>query len=164
MSELREGLLSTRADFVAALAQGVEMAADRGCRDLCWLDADFASWPLSEPALLDALTRWALPHRRLHLLASQFDTLRSRHPRFVQWRRRFDHVVSARQYDPDELPAGGPLASLLAPGLFSLKLLDQRAWRAVCSFQTAELIVAREWFDAVEQRAVESFAASTLGL
>lgn len=164
MSELVEGLLSSRANFVAALAQGLDMAAQRGCRELCWMDLDFAQWPLSDPAVVESLTRWALPHRRLHLLAARFDGLRSRHPRFVQWRQRFDHVVSARQYDLDDLPAGSPCAVLLAPGLFCLKLLDQRAWRAVCSFQTAELIGAREWFDAVEQRAVESFAASTLGL
>lgn len=164
MSELPEGLVTSRADFVETLTKGISVAAERGCREFCWMDPDFSQWPLSDPAVLDALTRWALPHRRLHLLAAQFDTLRSRHPRFVQWRQRFHHVISARQFAPDELPAGGPLAAMLAPGLFSLKLLDSRAWRAVCSAETADLIGTREWFDAIEQRAADSFAASTLGL
>lgn len=161
---LSEGILTSRADFVGALHLGIQMAAARGCRELCWMDADFGAWPLSDAEVLQALTQWALPHRKLRLLAAGFDGLRGRHPRFVHWRQRYDHVVVARQYEPDDLPAGGPQGLLLAPGLFSLRLIDARAWRAVCSSQTPDLLGSREWFDAVEQRGVDSFTASTLGL
>lgn len=164
MSTLAEGLVNSRADFVEALRQGVLMAAEQGCRELCWLDVDFQRWPLSEPAVLDALKSWALPHRRLRLLAADFEALRRNHPRFVHWRKHWDHVVMARQFVLDDLPAGGPMALMLAPGLFSLRLLDGRSWRASISFQTPDLLGAREWFDAIEQRATEAFPASTLGL
>lgn len=164
MAELTEGLLNSRADFVAALRQGLQLAATQGCRELCWLDNDFSQWPLSEPEVLDALSRWALPHRRLHLLAAHYEELRRLHPRFVLWRRHWDHVVTAAQYQADDLPSGGPQALMLAPGLFTLRLLDGRAWRAACSFQKADQIAAREWFDAIEQRSTEAFPASTLGL
>lgn len=161
---LREGILNSRADFVGALRLGLDLAAARGCRELCWMDADFGVWPLSDAEVLQALSQWALPHRKLRLLAAGFDDLRARHPRFVHWRQRYDHVVTARQYDPDDLPAGGPQGLMLAPGLFSLRLLDSRSWRAACSFQTPDLLGSREWFDAIEQRGLDSFTATTLGL
>jgi hypothetical protein len=161
---MSEGLISSRADWVAALRQGLLTAAAQGCRELCCFDSDFSQWPLSEQPVLDALTQWVLPHRRLRLLAAQYDDLRRVHPRFVVWRRHFDHVIADRQYSADELPSDGPQALLLAPGLFTLRLIDARSGRAVCSLEAGAQIGAREWFDAIEQRSHEAFSATTLGL
>lgn len=164
MDELREGIINGREAFVQALRDALHLAAKRGCRELCCMDADFAAWPLSEASVLEALTQWAYPHRRLMLLATQFDELRRRHPRFVQWRRTWDHVVSARQYQRDDLERNGPVGLLLAPGLVSLRLLDAQHGRAALSVRAADEIATRDWFDAVWQRSEESFSATTLGL
>lgn len=161
---MTEGVLNGREAYVQALRQGLSMAGAQGCRELCCLDSDFSAWPLSEPMVLDALTAWALPHRKLLIAAASFDVIAHRHPRFVAWRRTWDHVVQARRFDPDDLAPGGPVGVLLAPGLFSLRLLDAARWRAAVSLQSADAIPAREWFDAVWQRSTDSFSASTLGL
>ena len=98
---LRAGLVETAEEVRQLLRQALLLAASQGGRELCWLDTDFAAWPLSDPELLDALHRWALPHRRLRLLAAlDYEALRRVHPRFVQWRQLHDHVVQARAFDP----------------------------------------------------------------
>lgn len=159
-----EGIITGRQAFVQALRDGLQLTAEQGGRELFWLDADFVAWPLSEPAVLESLKQWALPHRQLRIAAAQFDELRRLHPRFVQWRQTWDHVVQAAQYQAEDVGVGRPVGLLQAPGLFSLRLLDAQQWRAVISVRTAEEIIAREWFDAVWQRASASFPASTLGL
>ena len=163
---LQPGLVESSAEVRQMLRQALQRAAEEGGRELCWLDPDFADWPLSEAALLDALHRWALPHRKLRLLSTHYETLRRVHPRFVQWRQTHDHVVQARAFDPADLaersnPA--PMGLLLAPGLLTLKLWTPS--RASLSLHdTREEAMAGEWFDAIEQRSADSFASSTLGL
>ncbi|WP_377155538.1 hypothetical protein ACFJIX_26210 [Roseateles sp. UC29_93] len=164
---LTPGLVETAAEVRQMLQQALQRAAEQGGRELCWLDPDFAHWPLSDPALLDALHRWALPHRKLRLLAAHdYETLRRVHPRFVQWRQAHDHVVQARAFDPADLAersTPAPMGLLLAPGLLTMKLWTPA--RASLSVQDArEEAMAREWFDAIEQRSADSFASSTLGL
>ncbi|QPF74420.1 hypothetical protein G8A07_16830 [Roseateles sp. DAIF2] len=161
---LEEGIITGREAYQQTLREALQLAATQGCRELWAMDADFAAWPLGEPEVLATLKQWALPHRKLRLLAAQYDDLRRLHPRFVDWRRSWDHVVAAAEYQREELGSGGPVGMLLAPGLFSLRLLDAAQWRAAYSVRTADEIAAREWFDAVWQRSSESFPASALGL
>lgn len=164
---LKPGLVETPAEVRQMLRQALQLAAEQGGRELCWLDPDFADWPLSEATLLDALHGWALPHRKLRLLANNdYETLRRVHPRFVQWRQTHDHVVQARAYDPTDLAersTPAPRGLLLAPGLLTMKVWTPA--RASLSMHDArEEAMAREWFDAIEQRSADSFASSTLGL
>jgi hypothetical protein len=164
---LQPGLVESAAEVRQMLRQALQRAAEEGGRTLCWLDPDFADWPLSDPELLDALHRWALPHRKLRLLATHhYETLRRVHPRFVQWRRTHDHVVQAHSFDPADLAersTPAPRGLLLAPGLLTLKLWTPS--RASLSLHDArEEAMAGEWFDAIEQRSAASFASSTLGL
>jgi uncharacterized protein with von Willebrand factor type A (vWA) domain len=161
---LEEGIISGRQAFVQTLREALQLAAAEGCRELWALDTDFALWPLSEPEVLAALKQWALPHRKLRLLAAQYEDLRRLHPRFVDWRRRWDHVVEARQFQAEDLAGGALQGLLLAPGRFSLRLFEAVQARAAYSVRTADEIAAREWFDAIWQRSSESFSASVLGL
>lgn len=161
---LQEGVISGREAWSAALAECLQHAARQGCRELWAWDADFRAWPLSSPEVLEALRQWALPHRRLRLLAQEYEGLRRVHPRFVAWRQHWDHVIEARAYLPEELSGGGPQGLLLGQGLFSLRLLDAAQARGAYSVRPADEMAAREAFDAVWQRSCESFAASTLGL
>ncbi|MGS0756252.1 hypothetical protein ACVBEH_17410 [Roseateles sp. GG27B] len=113
-------LFEGRTAFTEAVRQALMRACAEGRRDLFCLDADFVAWPWSDAELLAALTDWARPPRRLHLLAWQFDDLRRRHPRFVQWRTTWGHCVLARACEPDGAAVGalvGAAAPQLAAGL-----------------------------------------------
>jgi hypothetical protein len=139
------------------------IAAAEGCREIHAWDASFADWPLSDAALLGALSAWARPGRCLHLLAWQYDDLARRHPRFVRWRRDHGHCVSARAIEPELRLDAAPEALLLV-GDWSLRLFDRHLWRGELSEQPAARLRAREWIDAVTQRSADSFAPTTLGL
>lgn len=173
MDALQNHAFTGRGDYVAALKDLLLRACAAGCRDIHCLDtanAGFVEWPWSDPAVLDALTRWAGAGRRLHLLAAQYDDLRRRHPRFVQWRVTWGHCVEARAYEEGAAEQAGKPAlesALIASGgesMFSLRLFDAEHWRGAVSIESADALRTREWFDALAQRSCESFAATTLGL
>lgn len=152
--------------FVAALRQAVIAATSQGCREMFWVDGNFVDWPLSDTAVLAALTAWARPPRQLTMLALEFESLRLRHPRFVQWRSTYGHCVQARAVDPElasSFTGGGVAAALLAPPL-SLRLFDVPSGRGTVSLEAVDALRTRERFDALAQRSCESFAATTLGL
>jgi hypothetical protein len=152
---------SGRSDFQRHLA--ALLGAAEPHRELHAWDASFVDWPLSDPTLLAALTAWARPGRRLHLLAWQFDDLAQRHPRFVRWRRDRGHCVSARAVEPETRLDDAPEA-LLVVGPSSLRLFDRQLWRGELSATPAARLRAMAWIDAVTQRSAESFASTTLGL
>lgn len=155
-------IITSRSDFVQALRDGFALAAAQGCRELLLSDPDFADWPLGEPAVLDHLTRWAFAHRKLTMLGRHFDEVSRRHARFVSWRRQWSHVIECRSPDGDdehEVPT-----VLLAPGLVTLRLLNPIQYRASWSVDEGDAVRAREHLDALLQRSVEAFPATTLGL
>jgi len=155
-------IITSRSDFRQALRDGFALAAQQGCRELFLSDPDFSDWPLGETAVLDHLTRWAFAHRRLTLLGGHFDDVPRRHVRFAQWRRQWSHLIDCRSPEEDdehEVPT-----MLLAPGLFTLRLLNPVQYRASWSTDEADAVRAREQLDALLQRSVEGFPATTLGL
>ncbi len=156
------GPIDSRGGFLAAVRALLAEAAEAGGRTLLLVDADFADWPLGEPAVVDALAAWAQPHRRLVLLAGSFDELPRRHPRWVQWRRSYSHVVDCRLHD--EQDAGSLPTLLLVDARVGLKIADKRHWRGRWSRDAADL---RRWIDDVDarvQRSSTSFPATVLGL
>lgn len=155
-------IIASRSEFHDALREAFALVADKGCREVFISDTDFADWPLGERAVIDSLTRWAYAHRKLTVLAQSFDEFQRRYPRWVQWRKQWSHVVECRT--PDEADAGQVPGLFLAPGIVTLRVLDPVHYRASMSFDEADAILARENIDALLQRSVEAFPASTLGL
>jgi hypothetical protein len=148
-------------DVVDAIRTLLRQALSEGVRELWWSDVDFAEWPLNEPALIEALTQWARPHHRLHLFAQHYDEVARRHPRFVRWRRDFDHVVQAwRATEPDAAAHPG----LCIAGDRLLELLDRDHWRAKRSDEPGDARRGREQLDAILQRSTPGFPGTTLGL
>lgn len=155
-------LITSRGDFRAAITHAFAQAADAGARELFLMDPTFADWPLSEPEVIDSLTRWAEPHRRLTLLAGSFDDLSRRHARWAEWRRHWAHVVECRcnaEIETAKVPT-----VLLAAEVACVRLLDREHYRGTSSNLRSDLVRARETTDAVLQRSSEAFAVTTLGL
>ncbi|WAC72295.1 hypothetical protein OU995_22450 [Roseateles sp. SL47] len=164
--ELQDGVYESRDEIQQLLRHVLQVCAEQAGRELCWMDTDFGDWPLSDAALLEELHGWALPHRRLRLLAADYEPLRRAHPRFVQWRQWHDHVVTAKAFEPadsSERSQPSPIGVVLAPGLLVFKRWTPT--RASLTLRHArEEATTKEWFDAIEQRSTDSFAGSTLGL
>jgi len=154
--------ISTRLEFHEALRSAFAEVSKIGCREVFLCDEDFADWPLSDAQVIDALTGWVLPHRKLTMPARHFDEVMRKHARFTQWRRTYAHVIDCRALDDDEntqLPS-----MLVAPPLVCVRLFDRERYRGGVSHEAGDILRNRELFDAVSQRSIESFPASTLGL
>lgn len=163
MSDLQtDRPIASRGEFHDALRQAFAEAAHVGCREMFLCDVDFADWPLGEPGVIDDLTRWALAHRKLTLLAQSFEAVVRRHARFVQWRRQWSHVVECRALEdaePGELPV-----AMLADGVIAVRVFDAVHWRGSLSHDAGDLTRCREAIDEALARSTQAFPATTLGL
>ena len=160
MSELPT--ITSRAEFGAAVAWGVQTAALRSARRLWFADPHFADWPLDDPVLLDHVTAWLrLPQRRLVLLAESYDDVVRSKPRFVAWRRHWAHAVEA--WSPQDLPANLP-TWLLDDGPVCVAVADRVHWRGRCTVDPRETQLRRQELDAVLQRSETAFPVNQLGL
>lgn len=162
MSTPATRLIESRTEFQAALRQAFAGIASAGPRELWMCDEDFADWPLNEPQVVEPLSRWAMGHRTCTVLALNYEAIQRRHPRWVQWRRERSHVVHCRA--PAEADRLNLPCVLLAPGLLCLRLVDRALYRGSVSTELADAVRERDHLDALMQRSVDAFPASTLGL
>jgi hypothetical protein len=155
--------LSSRGEFAAALRWALAEADARNARNLLWIDPDFEPWPLDDPALLEALTRWLQrPQRRLTMLAEHYELVPGAHARFTGWRRHWSHALDARLRGEEET---GILPTLvLDDGPVCVELIDRAHWRGRCSFDARQAQHWREQTDVLIQRSTPGFPVSHLGL
>jgi hypothetical protein len=155
-------LIEGRTEVIGAWRQLLLGAADAGVRELRCIDPDFTEWPLDEPAVLDALLRWARPPgRMLRMVAQDFGALERKHPRFTAWRRDWSHRFEALQ--PVESSAG-ELPTLLLADRQAIELLDRERWRARRLLEPAERRALMEQCEAIAQRCEPAWPPTTLGL
>ncbi|MDH4061667.1 MAG: hypothetical protein OEU94_12720 [Aquincola sp.] len=150
-----------RVAFADALRHSLAHALQARTRELCFVDPDFESWPLDDPAVLGALGAWArLPERRLIVVAASFEAMPRRFARFTEWRRTWAHVVEAHvtEVEPSQIP------TLLLAGEASLMLADRQRWRGHGLTSDKEVADWREVVDVLLQRSEPGFGANTLGL
>ena len=95
MSTQAGGLITTRSEFHEALRNAFALAAAQGSHELWLCDDDFADWPISERAVIEHLTQWAMSVRRITLVARSFDEVARRHARWIEWRRQWSHIPAA---------------------------------------------------------------------
>lgn len=162
MSTEPASLITSRAEFHAALRHAFEQLASVGAREVWLCDEDFADWPLGERAIVELLTQWAASSRKLTLVARHFDEVARRHARWVAWRRDWSHIVSCRTNT--ELAIGEFPTVLLGLGTVSVRLSDNVHHRGRLSHEKADELRCKEQIDAVLQRSEEAFPASTTGL
>ena len=141
---------------------GFAEAAANGSRELWLSDTDFADWPLGERAVVEQLGQWAASSRKITVLAQTFDEVARRHPRWVEWRRQWSHIVSC--WTNTELEAGEMPTLFVASGTLCVRLADAVHYRGRVSFEKADEIQCKELFDAALQRSQEAFPATTTGL
>ncbi len=158
---LPEGRFEGRQAFVNLVRQALLTAAREGWSSLVLSDANFADWPLGERAVVEALNAWAGRGRHLRLLAQEFGTLRQMHPRFVQWRVTWAHLVEAHALSAAS--TGEVPSAIWSPG-WTLERLDPLRCIGVSSFEGVRRVALRERLDGVWLRGSPSFAATTLGL
>jgi len=154
--------IGSRGEFLAAVRSSFALAAEAGARELVIVDPTFADWPLNDRTVVESLATWIDSGRRLTAFAHSFDALPRSHPRFVDWRRQWAHVVHCRtdtELEPDQVPT-----LLLAPGLTCVRLLDRVRHRGTVSNRPVDLNECSEAVDALLQRSIEAFPPTTLGL
>ncbi|MBP6896365.1 MAG: hypothetical protein ACLGJD_25280 [Gammaproteobacteria bacterium] len=147
--------------FADRLREAFAAAADRAWPALWCADARFADWPLGEAAVIQALQAWAGSARRLRLVMRDDRLLRERHPRFVAWRQRWDHIIECRicaDRDAADLPSG-----LWTPG-WTVERHDPVLSRGSSSGAQAAVESLRHRMDDAFARGRPGFPASILGL
>ena len=151
------------AGFAAALYQALRHAHAVSARRLCWCDPEFSAWPLGEAEWIDLLTRWSRGSgRELVMVATSFEAIARRHPRFAAWRRDFAHVV--RCLVPEESRSTDLPTLWIDSADQAVRVFDREHWRGRAGFDRVDRQRAREEFDAIAQRATAGFATVTLGL
>jgi hypothetical protein len=155
--------IGSRSEFAAAIRWGFEQAIARGARRMVCADRDFADWPLDDAPLQAALGAWLrLPQRRLVLLASSYDEVPRRQPRFVAWRASWSHAIEA--WSPQEGSADDVPTLLVDDGAVSVHLLDNVHWRGRAELDPGSARLWRDRLDALLQRSEPAFAVNPLGL
>lgn len=152
----------SRSEFQQALRDAFAEVARHGGRELWLCDRDLAEWPVGERAVIESLTQWAYAHRRLVVLAANFDEVVRRHARWLEWRVHWSHIVECRTVHEDEAPQMPSL--LFAPGCIGVRRLDERLYRGRVYREGSDLARCQELIEAVAQRSIEAFPVTTLGL
>jgi hypothetical protein len=136
-------------------------AGREGWRELVLSDADFGDWPLGERAVAESLQAWASSGRTMVLLARRYDTVVRNHARFVQWRGKWSHIVTAwgcASADALELPSG-----IWSPA-WVLDRRDPERCNGYCGSEPDRGVLLRERLDGWIAKASPAFPATTLGL
>ncbi len=158
---LPEGRLNGPAAFASLVRDLFGQAERLGLSHIRLCDPDFAGWPLGERPLVDDLTRWALAGGRLQMLGRDYRHLRLHAPRFVDWRRHFDHRFEARV-----LPRGEGESSrigILTSDWVAIALDRPHAVWVSTSDRTMRAQMKQEW-DSIWPVSSRGFPATTLGL
>lgn len=160
------GRFDGRVQFDEWIRQALRAAATEGWRELILCDADFRDWPLGDRDMLEILNLWAAGSRaggarKCTLLSAQFETMRQRHPRFVQWRSRWAHLLDCRQISVRNVT---DLPSVLWSPNWTLQRIDVDRSRGIAS-EDAQF--CREWREKLSEwiatRSKPGFASTILG-
>lgn len=159
---LPTGRFEGREAFAALVRQALAAAAQAGWAELVLSDASFADWPLGEREVVQSLQQWSRAGRRCTLLALDFEDVVRRHPRFVQWRRQWDHLIVCRKAaTPDPLA----LPSVLWSPEWVLQRHDPVRSVGIAGQEPQRRVQLRQALDEwLERRSVPAFPATVLGL
>ncbi|MPM44506.1 hypothetical protein SDC9_91184 [bioreactor metagenome] len=161
------GRFDGRVQFEDWVRQSLRTAAREGWRELILSDGDFHDWPLGDRDMLETLNAWAAGSRaggarRCTLLSANFDQVRQRFPRFVQWRTRWEHLLDCRQITVRNV---ADVPSVLWSPRWALHRLDAERSRGIASADAQFCLdwreKMREW---ITSRSRPGFPSTILGL
>ena len=162
MSEtLPSGQFSGREAFAQRVRDALAAAAQEGWREIILSDATFEDWPLYEKTVVEGLNAWSRKGRKLTLLAHHFDAMRRLHPRFVEWRVRWDHLLECRVckgVEASEFP------SALWTLTWALRRLDLVRSTGVATTEPRMRLLLREELEQRKRQSSPGFSATLLGL
>jgi hypothetical protein len=159
--ELLEGPFAGLPVFAQLVRDALACAAREGWPEMVWSDATFDDWPLREKAVVDSLQAWSRSGRRLVILANRYDEVLRHHPRFVTWRKQWDHIVECRVvkgFEVSEIPS-----ALWSPR-WVMRRLDLVRSTGMAGFDSQCRVQLKELMDECRRQSSPGFPASTLGL
>ncbi len=155
------GRFSGPKEFAQLVRDALARAAHEGWPAMVWSDANFENWPLGERVVADALQEWSRSGRTLLMLAHSFDTVIRYQPRFVTWRKTWDHLIECRlckTIDASEMPS-----ALWSPH-WAMRRLDLVRSTGVADLEPARRVLLKEELDECHRQSSPGFSATTLGL
>lgn len=155
------GRFGGRLAFEALVLNAFQQAASEGWSDMTLSDAHFSDWPLNQRAVIESLSAWVGSGRRLTLLANRYDAFQRHHPRFVAWRRTWDHLVEARVCDE---PVRGDVPSVIWSHSWCLWRTDPVHQAGICGPDRAMNVNLKEILTERLRTSAPGFPASVLGL
>lgn len=150
-----------REDFRQLIRDALATAASEGWRELILSDASFEDWPLGEREVAESLNAWASSGRRCTLLARRYDDLVRQHPRFVQWRGTWAHIVTAMAVPSADLL---DVPSAIWSPVWAFERRDIDNCNGYCGSEPQRRVLLREHLNEWLRKASPSFASTTLGL
>lgn len=147
--------------FAQIVRLGLARAGQEGWQRIILSDADFTDWPLGERNVVDLFDSWARSGRQLTLLARRFDEIPRRHPRFVQWRVKWSHIIEARacrNADPQEMTS-----AFWSPA-WIMRRHDPVRCTGVSGAEPQRRFMLHEELHEWLRQSTPSFPATTLGL
>lgn len=158
---LPEGRMQGREAFAELVRQVVQTLAVTHWSPIIFSDADFADWPLGERSVIEALHGWAGRGRQIRWMAHDFGPLRQLHPRLVQWRTTWSHIVEARACPDTGSPA---LPSAIWTPQWCMERVDPERCVMVAGTDGPRRLALQERLQACWGAGVSSFPATVLGL
>lgn len=158
---LHSGVFSGREPFRQLVRDALACAAREGWPELILSDATFEDWPLNERATVESLGAWAQTGRRMTLLARRWDDVPRRHARFVTWRVRWAHIVTAWACPSAQVLE---FPSAIWSSQWVLERRDIDNFTGVCGNEPRRRLLCRETLAEWSKKSTPGFPASVLGL
>jgi hypothetical protein len=150
-----------RTEFRQLVRDALAHAAQEGWREIILSDPGFGDWPLGERAVMDSLLAWSHSGRRITLLAQRYGDVVRQHARFVVWRQRWSHIVTAMACPSAD---AGELPSALWSPVWAMERLDVDRCNGYCGSEPERRLLLRERLGEWLAKSSPSFPSTTLGL
>ena len=161
VNPLPSGRFEGREAFRQLVRDALATAARDGWREIICSDHSFEDWPLGERAVVESLSAWASSGRRLQLLARRYDDVQSRHARFVPWRVRWAHIITASACPSAEAL---DIPSALWSPAWVMERRDIEHSNGYCGAEPERRVLVRESLNEWLKKSSPAFPPSTLGL
>lgn len=158
---LLTGAFAGPTEFAQIVRDALACAAREGWSAMIWSDANFQDWPLGEKEVVESLHAWSHSGRQLVMLAHSYDAVLRCQPRFVSWRKTWDHLVECRlckTLDASEIPS-----ALWSPH-WAMRRLDRVRSTGVAGLEGQRRVQLKQELDECRKQSSAGFSATTLGL